>query len=461
MSAILRNILSYIPEVRKPSEQKLSFKEKSKWTLIMLLLFFLMSLVDLHGVDAATLQQIEFLSIVFGAEFGTLISLGIGPIVTASIVLQLLNGSGILSFDTKTEEGRAFFQQIQKALALVFIVFQSIVYVQLGAFPPLDGQSALPIILQLMLGGLLILFMSEVIDRWGFLQGVSLFIAAGVSKQLIIRLLSPLSTSGSLAFQSGEAPVGAIPGIIHFISTNAWSDFTIAVLAIIVTLGIFAFAVFAQSMKVEIPLSFGRVRGQSIRWPLAFLYTSNIPVILAAALIATVQLWSQLLERIGITFLGTYSHTGAPTGLIAWLSPPNLLSTIISTQSVPLIEVARALSYTVFLMLGAVVFSLFWVKTSGLDARSQAKQILSRGFQIPGFRRDERILESLLNRYIPSLTIMGGLTVGFLAATADVFGALTSGTGLLLTVMILYRLYEEIAKQHAVDMNPMLRKFIE
>ena len=457
----LRNLLAYLPEVKRPVEKRLSFKEKAKWTLIILGLFFLLSLIDLQGVDEATLQQIEFLSIVFGAEFGTFISLGVGPIVTSSIVLQLLNGAGILSFDTKTPEGRVFFQQIQKVLAFVFIIFQSIVYVLLGAFPPLPGESAIPIILQLMTGGVLILLMSEVIDRWGFLQGISLFIAAGVSKQLMIRLLSPLSSSGTLAFQSGEAPVGAIPGIVHFITTSAWTDFTITILAILVTIGVFAFAVFAQSMKVEVPLSFGRVRGQSIRWPLAFIYTSNIPVILAAALIATVQLWAQLLGRVGITFLGTYSHTGVPTGLIAWLSPPNLVATIFSSQTIPFLEIARALSYMFFLMVAAVIFSVFWVKTSGMDARSQAKQILSRGFQIPGFRRDERVLESLLNRYIPALTVMGGLTVGFLAATADVLGALTSGTGLLLTVMILYRLYEEVAKQHATDMNPMLRRFIE
>ena len=71
------------------------------------------------------------------------------------------------------------------------------------------------------------------------------------------------------------------------------------------------------------------------------------------------------------------------------------------------------------------------------------------------------MVESLLDRYIPALTVMGAITVGFLAAFADVMGALTSGTGLLLTVMIIYKLYEEIAQQHAVDMNPMLRKFIQ
>ncbi len=86
---------------------------------------------------------------------------------------------------------------------------------------------------------------------------------------------------------------------------------------------------------------------------------------------------------------------------------------------------------------------------------------MSSGLQIPGFRKDERVVESLLQRYIPALTVMGAVTVGLLASLADVLGALTSGTGLLLTVMIVYKLYEEIAQQHAVDMNPMLKKFIQ
>ena len=69
-------------------------------------------------------------------------------------------------------------------------------------------------------------------------------------------------------------------------------------------------------------------------------------------------------------------------------------------------------------------------------------------------------MERLLQRYIGPLTIMGAVSIGFLAALADLTGALTSGTGLLLTVMIIYRLYEEIAKQHMMDMNPMMRKFM-
>ena len=86
--------------------------------------------------------------------------------------------------------------------------------------------------------------------------------------------------------------------------------------------------------------------------------------------------------------------------------------------------------------------------------------MISSGLQIPGFRKDERVLEKLLSRYIWPLTIMGGITVGFLAALADLTGALSRGTGILLAVMIIYRLYEDIARQHMMDMNPMMRKFM-
>ena len=77
-----------------------------------------------------------------------------------------------------------------------------------------------------------------------------------------------------------------------------------------------------------------------------------------------------------------------------------------------------------------------------------------------GFRRDERILEHILSRYIFPLTIMGAALVGFLASTADLMGALSRGTGILLAVMIVYRLYEDIAKQHMMDMHPALRKMM-
>ncbi len=457
----LKDILLNLPEVASPKEKRLPFKTKLKWTFAILLLFYFLGMISLYGLGKNSLSQFQSLSLLLGAEFGSIISLGIGPIVTASILLQLLNGSGIVKFDLTTPDGKRLFQGVQKGLAIAFVAFEASVFTLTGGLAPAAGVSPLVIIFQLTLGGILIIFMDEVVSKWGFGQGVSLFIAAGVAKGIMVRLLSPLSSSGSLAFTSGEAPIGALLSVFYFIMAGDFREVLFSLVAIIATLAVFAIAVYAQAMKVEVPLSFGRIRGHGIRWPLSFIYTSNIPVILTAALISNIQLWARLLESKGIPLLGTFGQGGVGnSGFVAWISSPNLVGDMVRGIAQP-IDFARAGTYSLFLMAGAVLFSIFWVKTAGMDARSQAKNMMNYGLQIPGFRRDERVLESLLNRYIPALTVMGAIAVGFLAAIADISGALTSGTGLLLSVMIIYKLYEEIAQQHAMDMNPMLRRFIE
>ena len=115
--SMLNNILANIPEIKGSAQKHLPFKEKLKWTLIVLVLFFVLSSIPLYGLGQNALSQFEFLSIILGATFGSILSLGIGPIVTASIVLQLLKGSGLINIDTTTHEGRVFFQGIQKVLA--------------------------------------------------------------------------------------------------------------------------------------------------------------------------------------------------------------------------------------------------------------------------------------------------------------------------------------------------------
>ena len=157
--------------------------------------------------------------------------------------------------------------------------------------------------------------------------------------------------------------------------------------------------------------------------------------------------------------MGQTQSQFAGHGLIQWATAPNVVDAIIK-GSLNWDIMASAIGYFTLMIVGCVIFSYFWVQTAGMDSKSQAKQIMSSGLQIPGFRKDWRILVRLLDRYINPLTIMGGIAVGILAATADLAGALTSGTGLLLTVMIVYKLYEEIAKQHMMDMNPMMRKFM-
>lgn len=461
--ASIESISEYIPEVRKPTQRRLSFKEKLKWTGAILLAFFILGMVPLYGLGGNAFQQFEFLSVILASSFGSVLSLGIGPIVTASIVLQLLAGSGLLPLDMTTHEGKRKFQALQKMGTWFFIIFESIVFVFMGGLTPdpallgtpLYLQMQLFLVLQLLLGGIIILYMDEVVNKWGFGSGVSLFILAGVSQSLFIRAFSPLHP-----VTNPTAYVGAIPELLRALSIGDPLTAVLKFGAIAATVVVFVMAVYGQAMKIEIPLSFGRVRGYSIRWPLSFLYTSVIPVILVSALIANIQLFARMLSNRGINFLGTYAGNTPATGLVALLNPPNLL-TALFTGSITSQNILSAVVYALVMIVGAVVFSVFWAQTSGMDAKSQAKQIMASGLQIPGFRRDPRILERILARYIGPLTVMGGMFIGILAATADLLGALARGTGILLAVMIVYKLYEDIAKQHMMDMHPMMRKFME
>jgi len=457
-----RNILRNLPEVKGPVEKRLGFNVKLKWTLIVLVAFFVLANIPLYGLAANALSRFEYLAIILGTEFGSIISLGIGPIVMASIILQLLVGSKILDIDTSTEEGKKYFQGLQKLMVFSFIIFEALVYVLMRGLEAMPGFAPL-VVFQLCLGGLAIVFMDEVTSKWGFGSGVSLFILAGVGWRLFTGMFKFISLEGGNCLLDfyGTACAGKVlvlmQSLIKQDPTGAFSAFSV----LAVTVFIFLVVVWAQSLKVEVPLSFDRLRGYSMRWPLAFFYASVIPVILTAALAANLQLFAGLVENwIGrATFLGTFSQGTPVAGLAFWISPVNLLEAVI-TGSLRTVFIFKAITHILFYVIFSTIFAVFWVKTSGMDAQSQAQNLMSSGLQIPGFRKDERVLESVLGRYIMPLTVMGGAAIGLLAASANLLGALTSGTAILLAVMITYQLYNSIVQQHAVDMHPVLKKVV-
>ena len=453
----LRGILHNLPEVRGPTEKKVGFNVKLKWTLVILVGYFILANVPLFGIAESALSRFEYLAILLGTSFGSIISLGIGPIVMASIILQLLNGAGILNIDTNSDEGKKFFQGMQKLLAFAFVIFEALVYVLMKGIAPLEGFAGL-VIFQLCLGGFLIIFMDEVVQKWGFGSGVSLFIAAGIGWRLFSQLFQFIGPTG--AFEA-TGKVLAIVATIIAGDSGTGTEVLRNLFPIIVTAGLFFAVVFAQSLKVEIPLAFDRIRGHSVKWPLQFFYAGVIPVILVSALVANLQLFASLLQNwIGhATFLGGFGSGGqAVSGLSFWVGSTPILETIV-TGSFRVIYAFQAIGHVLFYALFSIIFSFFWVGTSGMDARSQANKIVNSGMSMPGFRKDERVLESILKRYITPLTVMGGAAIGLLASVANLLGALVGGTAILLAIMILYQLYQNIAQQHAVDMNPALRGF--
>lgn len=473
-----RNILKFIPEVKQPEEKKLSFKEKAKWTLIVLVSFFILTNVPLFGLTQNALSRFQYLAVILGTNFGSIISLGIGPIVMASVILQLLTGSGILNIDTTTTEGRKFFQGLQKILVFFFIVFEALIYVLMQGLQASPGFAWL-VILQLILGGIAIYYMDELVGKWGFGQGISLFIAAGVSWRLITSSLQFVDQQGNnclLHFATTPCS-GKILVLIQSIITRQNVELISAFAAIAVTVLIFLLVVWAQSLKVEIPLSFGKIRGYIVKQPLAFFYASVIPVILTAALVANIQLFGGIFENAAtaclsggtcsslarfashFTFLGHFVQGQAVSGFAFWIGSTNILDLLIRGGFLPQ-YILQGIVHALFFMAFSTVFAIFWVKTSGMDSKSQAHKIAASGLQVAGFRQDERILETILDRYIMPLTVMGGLAIGLLAAVTDLMGALVSGTSILLVIMIANQFYQSIAQQHPEIINPSLGRFV-
>ncbi len=447
----LSDILHNLPEVKKPEEKKVSFNVKLKWTGIILLSFFVLANIPLYGLASSALSRFEYLAILMGTDFGSIISLGIGPIVLASLILQLLAGAQIINLNTKTPEGKKQFQAMQKLLTFVFILFEAIVYVLMRGLEAKPGFEFL-VILQLCLGGILILFMDDVIQKWGFGSGISLFIAAGIGWRLFSQLFQFINPAG--VFEA----TGKVLVLFTSIINGDLQGFSLALFSIVVTAALFLIVVWAQSLKAEIPLSFDRLRGQGVRWPLQFFYTGVLPVILVSALAANLQLIASLFQNwLGhATWLGGFSNGTPISGLAFWIHSSPILQYIIQ-GSFRWIYALQAVGHVLFYTCFSVLFAYFWMKTSGQDASNQAKNIINSGLSMPGFRKDERVLESILSRYILALTIMGGAAIGLLASVANLLGAMVGGTAILLAVMILYQLYQNIAQQHAVDMNPAFR----
>ena len=277
MNLILK-INSYIPEVAPP-EKKLDVFEKLKWTFFVLILFFILGSIPLFGMAQGVAERFKDIALILGASIGSIITLGIGPIVSASIITQLAVGSGLIPLDLTKHEDRMKFQAIQRILVFLFIILESFSFILVGGVNPdlnIFGSYWLGVFvlaLQLIVGGVLIYYLDDFLTKYGIIPGVSLFILAGVSKQLVISLLAP--------------QVGAIFKIIQAFIEGNFTLLTITLATIFITFIVFLIATYFSALKIEVPLSLGQFKGQLIKWPISFLYTSNIPIILLFVLLLT------------------------------------------------------------------------------------------------------------------------------------------------------------------------------
>ena len=233
----------------------------------------------------------------------------------------------------------------------------------------------------------------------------------------------------------------------------------------IATIIAFLVIIYIEGVRVELPLSYAGYRGYRSRYPIKLLYVSNLPVIFASALFANVYFFSQLLwgrfnrgnTNFWLNLLGRFAPNIEGTGynpsggLVYYVTSPRNLSSVME-------DPFRAFGYLGILVVFCVVFSLTWLEVGGLGSARVAKQLVDSGMQIPGYRRSGKAIESILKRYIPAVTVLGGIIVGLIAGVSDFFGVFGSGMGILLAVGIIYQYYETLMQERVAEMYPAFRK---
>ncbi len=454
----LEPIYSKLPEVAPP-DRPLTLKEKLMWVGIALVSFFVLSYIRPFGLDTqAAAQTVEFFQVVLASNIGSVLTAGIGPIVVASIILQLFVGSGIIHVDLSTPEGRRAFMGTQKLLAILFAIFEGFVFTNsyVRALPGMEWIVAL----QIAFGSIILMYLDELVMKWGIGSGISLFIAANVSRSMFWR-----------GFGYSPYAKGLLFTLIDSITTGNFVGIVQSLVPFINTLIVFALVVYAEGIHVDIPITWARARGVGGRYPIRLLYLSNIPVILAAALFANIQLWAFLAKDTPIApILGTYTQEDGrwvlTGGLAYYTRPPTgfLTKLVVAAMGQPYAtlwaDLLHALVYALLLTLTSVLFGYLWLELSGMGPKQIAQQLIRSGFSLPGFRRDPRVVEQVLGKYIPTVAILGSAFVGLLAAFTDILTALSSGMGILLAVTIVYRFYELLMRERLLEQYPALARVI-
>jgi preprotein translocase SecY subunit len=464
---LFKPISRVIPEV-KPPERKVSFQNRLIWTFLALLIYFIMSEIPLYGIPVtAGGDTYTAYRVIFASTRGTLMELGIGPIVTAGLIIQLLAGSDIISFDRSNAEDRGLFTTASKFFSIVMIIIQAALYIISGQYGTVSLVKSLLIFSQLLVAGLIIMLLDELVQKgWGIGSGISLFIVGGITANIWWMSFSFINYDSRaygaiVAFFQGI--LSGMPVLEWFYRSNGAPD----MIGFFTTLAVFLFVIYVEGMRVELPISHSMYRGYRGRMPIKLLYVSNIPVILAYALFANFQMigqfvwskWNIANDNNWLNWLGTfqYSSTGSVTatgGLVYYITAPGTLQKVLSAP-------VQAIIYALIVVVFCVIFSITWLEIGGLGAEDMADQLLNSGMQIPGFRRNRQPIVTLLNRYIPTITIIGGAIVGALAAFSDFFGVFGSGMGALLAVSILYQYYQTMVQEQVADLYPFLRGAFE
>lgn len=441
---------------------QIPFREKVLWTVVTLFIFLVCCQIPLYGIHASkTSDPFYWMRVILASNRGTLMELGISPIVTSGLVMQLLAGSRIIEVNQSIKEDRALFGGASKLFGILITIGEAIAYVLSGMYGDINtlgAGNALLIILQLFAAGMIVIILDELLQKgYGLGSGISLFIATNICESVIWKAFSPttINTGRGTEFE------GALIALVHLLITRqnkvralneAFYRQNLPNLTnLLATVLVFLIVIYFQGWKVDLPVKYAKYRGQQGKFPIKLFYTSNMPIILQTALVSNLYFLSQLMYNrysgnILVRILGVWKELkenpgqSVPvSGLAYYISPPQSLAEIAA-------DPIHAVFYIFFILASCALFSKTWIEVSGSSPKDVAKQLRDQQMILKGHRENSLVHE--LNRYIPAAAAFGGMCIGALTVLADFLGAIGSGTGILLAVTIIYQYYEMFTKEN-------------
>ncbi|KAJ3100137.1 translocon subunit [Phlyctochytrium planicorne] len=454
---VLRPFVSFLPEVAS-SDRKLPFQDKIFWSLGPLLIYLISLQIPLFGVASTeSSDPMYWMRSIMASKRGTILELGLSPLATSAIVLQLLESFNLIEVDRSLKEERALFGGAQKLFALVIAFIQASILVISGVYgDPLEigaGVSAL-LIAQLVLATLVISLLDEVLQKgYGLGTAFSLFIGTTVCQSIAWKTFSPISVNT----YRGSEYEGAILSFLNLMVSrkDKFLAFKEAVYrphlpnlaGVVGTALIFGAIIYLQSVRQDIRVNSNRVRGQGGNYPIKLLYTGPMPIFIHATLVSNIYFLSQILflkfpTNILVRLIGVWSSYDdtpqmfASGGLVYYISPPQ---SILAVFADPL----HFIVYTAFVLTTCSYIAAKWVDISGSSPKDIAKLFHDQQLLIQGYR-DSNAKVQLAKIIVPMATL-GGLVVGALAVASELLGV-GSGVGVVLAVCYIFQFIEIVAQ---------------
>jgi protein transport protein SEC61 subunit alpha len=455
---VIKPLVPFIPDVQSPA-RPITFQEKFIWTTLAVLIYLISSQVPLFGIISSdSADPLQWMRMMMASNRGTLMDLGISPVVTSSMIMQFLTLSEIVKVDWSIKEDKELHNAAQRLISLIMTVGQAVVQVYTGFYGNhrnLGTTYCLLLVVQLIFSGIIIILLDELLQKgYGLGNGVNLFIAANVCENIVWNAFSPkvLFTGRGMEFE------GSVIAFFHLlvVRKNKLGALYEAffrqnlpnLFSLLSTIVLFALVIYLQGVRVELTTESYNVRGYVGKFPIKLLYTSTMPIIVQNYIVShfsTVShfLYKRFPKNLFVRILGVWesSHSGkiVPTSGIAYFlnAPENI------TEG--LRHPVRFIIYLSVMLSTSALLSTMWLDISDSTPEKAAQKLKDAKMRLKGVREIRTV--EVLSRYIPTAALLGGFFTSLVVVTSNLFSAIGSGTNIFLAVSIVTQYLEMLAKE--------------